>query len=322
MKQFFVALIISVSIFAQEAQPDDNTQKKKSEREQILTQIFSQLDTPTFDQAIIKARKAGIPEQTVLEARFLHLIDQDDHSALAKLSPELLAFRDKFNLELSEVFGVKEDWLSVIEYTQALAALEKGNTEAFKKHMTEAFWLNPRHAQIYAPHIERLRLDQAMAKLTISPDLSLQPQQGGVATTFGTLSKGKKATILHFWSPMSQESEMNMPDFILTSQECATNNIEVVSVLIGSSKEIIADAEVTRQKNTAKAKCHWIADTGKTSLTTMMRIADIPTMVIISPKGKILFNGHPSESNFWVTIQKIAPKFKRPNTPEHEHADE
>ena len=40
-------------------------------------------------------------------------------------------------------------------------------------------------------------------------------------------------------------------------------------------------------------------------------------MVIISPNGKILFNGNPSNNYFWDTLKKVAPAFKRPNSSEH-----
>ena len=321
MKQIFIAWFFAAMAFAQDTPPSTDSQKE-TQRVELLTQIFSQLDTPTFKQAIEKSRKAGIPEQVLLEARFLHWIDQDDSSALAKLAPELLAFRDRFNLELSEVFGVKEDWLSVIEYTQALSALEKGDNDSFKKHIKEAFWLNPRHAQIYAPHIERLRLLQAMAKTTISPELKIQPQQGGQELTFASLVNEKKALVLHFWSPMSQEVAINMPDFVLTSNACQANGIAVASILIGKTPEVLKDAETVRKKHQENAKCTWLSDTEGHSLTSMLRITDIPTMVIISPKGKILFNGHPSESDFWNKIQQIAPNFKRPNNSKHSHSHE
>lgn len=319
MRSFIILLLCSSLTLAQDATPPAAPTQNETVRKELLTQIFSQLEKPAFETALKKARAAGIPEQTLLEARFLHFIDHDDQVSLAKLAPEFIVFRDKFDLNLSEVFGVKEDWLSVIHYTQALAALEKKDTHGFKKHITEAFWLNPRHAQIYAPHIERLRLKQAMANITISGDLALQTQENGKITSLNAINKGKQATILHFWSPISQEVAVNMPDFLLTSSECAANDISVISVLVGPSPESIKDAELMRAKHQASAKCAWVIDNQKTNLTNTLRITDIPTMVILSKEGKVLFNGHPSEPTFWETIQKIAPKFKRPNTPEHKH---
>ncbi len=319
MKFFLISLLCLSLAIAQELPAPANPKETQTARKELLNEIFSQLTPPAFEKAIQKARTAAIPEQVLLEARFLHLIDQNDQSNLAKLAPQLIAFRDKFDLSISEVFGVKEDWLSVIHYTQALAALEKEDAQEFKKHITEAFWLNPRHAQIYAPHIEQLRLKQAMANITIPGDLHLQPQKGGAPITLQEIQKGKAATVLHFWSPISQEVSVNMPDFILTSRTCAAHGIGVISVLIDDSPEALKDAEIVRQKNHSTAQCHWIKDTPQSALTNTLRIANIPTMVILSTEGKVLFNGHPSEPAFWQTIEKIAPQFKRPNKPEQEH---
>jgi len=318
MKHILLSILLGSLCFAQE-KPKATAEKSKQE---LLGTLFSSLTAPEFDKVIAEARKAGINPQVILEAKFLHLVDQGDNTALAKFSAEITQWRDKFDPEVSEVFGVKEDWLSVIHYTQALAALEKNNDVDFKKHITEAFWLSPRHAQIYAPPIERLRLKKAMAMVTLKPELTLQPQQGGAAVTLGSLMKGKKATVLHFWSPMSQEVQVNMPDFALTSSECHKHGIGVISVLIGNTPDTQKDAEEVKKETQASAKCTWVIDSNKNALTTQLRVVDIPTMVIVSPEGKILFNGHPSEEKFWQEIKQIAPEFKRPNNTEHKHADD
>ena len=314
MKHFLLAMLCASFAFAQEAQPPTTaTDDKEVVRKDLLATIFSEIDTPAFNLAIEQSRKAGIPEQTLLEARFLHFIDQGDNLALAELAPELEAYSEKFDLNLSEIFGVKEDWLSIVQYSQALAALVKKDEAGFKKHITEAFWLNPRHAQIYTPHIEKLRLENAMAGITISPDIKLNLQAGGDITDLKALSKDKKAVIFHFWSPLSQEVADNMPDFALTSQACATHDIAVISLLVGNTPETLQDAEAIRIQHQDKAQCTWATDDIHSILTKQLRIANIPTMVILSTEGKVLFNGHPSEDKFWKTIKGIAPEFKRPN---------
>jgi len=76
-----------------------------------------------------------------------------------------------------------------------------------------------------------------------------------------------------------------------------------------------------RKKEALSAKCAWLIDSQKNSLATLFRITNIPTMVIISPSGKVLFNGHPSDENFWHTLTKIDPKIKRPQKQPHQHSD-
>lgn len=280
------------------------------------------MGTDDFPAALEVAQKADIHPQVILEARFLHLVDLRDNAGLAAMAPELVEKRDAFDPDTSEIFSVKEDWLAVVRYTQALAALEKGDKASFKSHITEAFWLSPRQAQAFAPHINRLRLDEAMQKVTIDPARSLKSQDGGKPVTLGELMKGHKATVFHLWSPMSQEVQMNLPDFVLTTQSCKDQNIAVISVLVGQYPTIMEDAETLRKDDADKAWCTWLVDSNKNSLATLFRVTDIPTMVIVSAEGKILFNGSPSDKKFWETIQKVAPEFKRPNNKnELPHAD-
>ncbi len=318
MKHIFIPLLLSASIFAQdlfpvEAAADTSVDPVASPKEAALEKIFASMGAAEFPAAVEEAKKSGIHEQVILEARFLHYVDLRDDTALAALAPEFVKRRNTFDPDNSEVFSIKEDWLAVVHYTQSLEALQKGDQAEFKTHITEAFWLSPRQAQAFAPHINRLRQDQAMAAITLDPNRPLQPQDGGPGTTLGQLMKEKKATVLHFWSPMSQEVQLNLPDFIQTTKSCNEQNIAVISVLVGEYPTIKEDAELIRKEDAGEALCTWISDSNKGSLSNTLRIADIPTMVIVSPEGKILFNGHPSDKKFWSEIKMVAPEFKRPN---------
>ncbi len=296
--------------------PPAPTKTPADPKQAAMEQLFSTMGTDDFPKALTEAQKTGLHPQVLIEARFLHLIDKRDTLGLAAMAPELLDRRDTFDPDNSEVFSLKEDWLAIIEYTQALAALEKGDKASFKKHITEAFWLSPRQGQAFAPHIDKLRLDEAMHAITLDPTRVMQPQQSGEKpTTLGELTAGHKATLLHFWSPMSQEVQINLPDFIRTTQTCADQNIAVLSILVGQYPGVLNDAETIRTEDAAKAKCVWLTDSNKNSLASLLRITSLPTVVLVSADGKILFNGHPSDATFWQTLQQIAPGFKRPNTP-------
>ncbi len=312
MKHILFSLLLASFAAAQQPSQED---KPASPKEAAMEKIFSSMGAADFPAALKEAQSAGIHPQVLLEARFLHLVDLRDETALAALAPELLKQADSFDADTSEVFSVKEDWLAIVHYTQALAALQKGDKAGFKNHITEAFWLSPRQGQAFAPHIDRLRLDEAMAAVTLDPQRPVSMQGGAQASTLGQLMKGKKATLIHFWSPMSQEVQLNLADFILTTMSCQDQNIAVISVLVGQYPGILEDAESIRKEDADKAQCAWVVDSNKNSLANLLRITDLPTMVIVSPEGKILFNGHPSDNNFWGTMLKIAPQFKRPNNP-------
>ncbi|NWK54045.1 hypothetical protein HW115_00355 [Verrucomicrobiaceae bacterium N1E253] len=318
-------LTLLLSITLSQAQTSTSNEEPASDPKQAaIEKLFSAMTPDELPSALETARKAGVNQQVILEGHFLHLVDHDNFKAMAALVPELLKQKDQFNPDNSEIFAVKEDWLAIIHYAQALAALEQKDKASFKKHITEAFWLSPRQGQAFTPHINRLRMKEAMAKITLKPELELQPQDGSKAITLGQLMKDKQGAVLHFWSPMSQEVHQYMDEFIHTSQQCTNNKLAVISVLVGYNDFVLKDAEIVRKEDAKNAGCSWIKDPKQGSLTNLLRITDIPTMVVISSEGKILYNGHPSKSEFWDNLQTIAPKIERPaktnnNLPGHTH---
>lgn len=296
----------------------EDTTQPEDPRTLAMEELFSTMGQAEFPAALKQARDANIHPQVLLEARFLHLVDIGDNAGLASMAPELASNSNLFDPDNSEIFSIKEDWLAIVHYTRALAALQQGDKAGFKKQITEAFWLSPRQGQAFAPHIDQLRLDEAMKTITLDPQKTLSYQENGKPAKLGDLINGYQATILHFWSPMSQEVQLNLPDFILTTQSCKQHNIIVLSILADQYPDILKDAETMRNEDAAKAQCTWLVDSNSKPLTGLLRIRDIPTMVIVSADGKILFNGHPSNIKFWQTIQEIAPDFKRPNNIEGE----
>ncbi|MEX1114552.1 MAG: hypothetical protein WEB53_04840 [Akkermansiaceae bacterium] len=97
------------------AQPDQK-QPAPVSRETALDNLLSERDSDkALEAAIIDARKTGISQQAILEARFLYHVDRREDKAIAAMLPEFLKQRDLFKLEDSEIFGIKEDWLAVVE---------------------------------------------------------------------------------------------------------------------------------------------------------------------------------------------------------------
>lgn len=282
-------------------------------REDALDNLLSERESmAAFDAAIAAARKAGVTEQAILEARFLYHVDRREDQVIASMLPEFLRQRDVFKLEDSAIFGMKEDWLAVVEYVQAIASLEKGDKDAFKQHITEAFWLGPRQAAAFAPHIERLRLKEAMSKVKIDFASALAPLDGGAPITLEELVTGKKALLIHFWSPLSRECEASLPDFARTAAVLSSNGVAVVSLVPPGAPEFIEQARTMTRSYAAKPCGAWLVDSAENSLSRDLRIQNIPNMVIVSTAGKVLFNGDPTDELFWETLKQIDAGITRP----------
>jgi thiol-disulfide isomerase/thioredoxin len=306
------ALALAVLLVAPCAAQQDPETEAADPLQPVLERMFSERESPEqFEKAIRAARALGASDQAVLEARFLWHVDRREDAALAAMLPEFLERRNTFELGDSEIFAVREDWLAVVEYVQAIAALEKDDRAAFKRHITEAFWLSPRQGAAFAPHIERLRLDDAMRKVKVDFSLPLRTLEGA-ATTLGKLAGDDKAVVLHFFSPWSRECEASMPDLLATAEELAKHGIRVVNVIVEAEPEALEEARGLLRDQAAVARQAWVADNRERPLSRTLRVQNVPVMALVTPGGRVAFNGHPAEDALWQALERIAPEIRRP----------
>ena len=289
------------------------TQELPNDREKILEALLNAPDRTSLDQAIKAGKAAGLPDQLFLEARFVFLVNEDDRVALATLSSELEAHLPKFSPDDTMLFAVKEDFASIVQYTKALAALQNNDTTLFKKHITEAFWLAPSHATQFAPLIDDMRINEAMKKITLDLNLEFEDQRvKGESKSLKAIAGGSPAFLIHFWSPWASQAMAIMDEFQIISGSLIKNNIPVASILLSSTTEArrAGDDLVARKKqgNTA----HWLVDTEKFSLGSLMRVSSFPTVVLVSNKGEILFNGDPANRRLWEILTAINPEITEP----------
>lgn len=283
-------------------------------KEQSLEKIFTLREPKAFHSAMEEAKAAGVHKQALLEANFLFLVDTGTPAQIAALAEDMKAQREHFSLEDSQIFSIEEDWLAVVHYTQALAALEQSDRTAFKAHITEAFWLSPRQGSAFAPHIEQLHLDDAMTQVKLPPEQPFIFHTEEGSTTFSELIKDKKALLIHFWSPWSRESDETFDDFLKTAQECQKHGIEVIALLADPNPEVMKDAKDFLASRKGDTGFTWIIDNTKQPLTRIMRLQQFPNFVLLSPEGHVLFNGAPTDPQLWLELTDIAPSFERPNS--------
>lgn len=309
-------LLGASSLFAQIEQPQESPLDPK---EDAVEQLLSERESPeALDKAIAAARKADVPEQAILEARFLFHVDRAEDAEISALLPEFLALKDGFKLVDSEIFGSVDDWLAVIEYVQALSALEKGDKNGFKRHITEAFWLSPKQGAAFAPHIDRIRLMDAMKAVRIDFEKAYIDTLTEKEVTLSAIMGKKKGLLLHFWSPWSRECESTLADFFITAEHLIGKDVAVASILPETSAKVITDAKAMLASTGKKIPGAWIVDTEKNPVSARLRVQSVPVVVLISPDGSVLFNGHPTDEEFWTALGKIDPAIERPEMREED----
>lgn len=310
MKSLALSLLLLGSATAQQAEPEPYAHI--TPLQEALERLLSERESPqALDAAIVAAGKLGATNQAILEARFIFHVDRREDAELAAMLPDFLKQKEKFRLSESQIFALEDDWLAVIEYVKAIAALQKDDRAGFKKHITEAFWLSPKQGAAFAPHIDRLRLEEAMRKIKIDFSLPLLDLAGN-KTSLGTFAKDKKAVLLHFFSPWSRECETSIPDFAAVASELAAHDIAVITILGEDGPEVIADTHELLKALPKPAPGAWLSDHPDTPLNKLLRIQSVPAMVLLAPDGKVLFNGHPTNQTLWEKLVIVAPGISRP----------
>ena len=277
-----------------------------------LDELFSERgDLPAFEAALAKARAAGASPQALLEARFLYHVDRHEDARIAALLPEFIEREKSFKVEDSEIFAVAEDWLAVVEYVRAIDALQRDDRDAFKHHITEAFWLSPRQGAAFAPHIERLRLAETLAKVRVAPTRTFTGIDGRSVPVLPV--DGQPAAVLfHFWSPFSRECEATLDDFATTAAALGKSGVRVITLVVDGAPSLGETRELLQQGGFAEPPGHWAVDPAEPPLSRQLRVQSVPTFVVLGIDGKALAHGHPSEDSVWRALEKINPAIERP----------
>lgn len=286
-------------------------------KQDAIEQMLSERESPEgLDKAVTAARKLGVSEQAILEARFLFHVDRAEDAEIAALLPEFEKRKADFKLDDSEIFAAEDDWLAVTEYVRAIASLKQGDSAGFKTHITEAFWLSPKQGAAFAPHIERMRMMDAMEAVRVDFDKKYQDVLGDRTVSLGEVLGEKKGILLHFWSPWSRECEATLVDFFLTAEHIIPKGVAVVSILPETSVKVSSDAKAMLQATGKTIPGEWIVDSKKAPVSHNLKVQSVPTVVLLSAEGRVLYNGHPAEENFWKSLQSLAPEIERPETRE------
>lgn len=265
-------------------------------REAALDALFS--IPPTAEElkaAIAEAQKQGIPEQAITEAKFLYHVEHKDEQGIIDLLPVWQQLEKSFSLDQSEIFSTREDFLAVIEFSRALQALKAKDRANFKKYITEALWLSPAQASAFTPYIEKMRLDEHIEKTQIDLSGKLSEINDGEPAELKTILGDKKALLLHFWSPWSPDCETTQVSLGELSPFLVEKNIALASILIDGRTEILAEAREFLKGQDKPLTGPQLIDRVKNSLASQLRVTDMPTVILLSPDGKILFHGR-SES--------------------------
>lgn len=264
-----------------------------------------------FDKLVEQARKDGLSEQLILEARFAGAADKSDLGALANLAEEFEKFAN-YNAEDSQIFPRLCDWQAAGKFARAVSSHMQGNNDAFKQQVLEAYWLSPRQGTAFAHIIEKIKRKQSMQNINIAQDACLMDEKN---QSFVILDKAqnKNALVLLFWSPESINAELIPEEYKLLEQKLAKNNFAVINIINQNAQFKSPDAVEFRQQ-VGQTQSIWAYDDNNDAIVKQLQIESVPAFVIVDNNGKILFNGELDDIEFEQILEQIVAAKNKPKT--------
>jgi thiol-disulfide isomerase/thioredoxin len=269
--------------------------------EELAKKLFSAQGTrEDFTKLTDEEKKSGASAQLLAEAKLMWGLRQKDTEFLMQIMPELEAAAKDFKKEESAGFRSVEEFRALISYFRALDAASHGDEAGLKEHITEAFWQSPEQADLFAQTVTFFRTQAKMAKITVDMKTPLTTSKSE-STTLDTVRGKNKAVLLDFWASWCRPCMELMPELRKKAVYLAEYGIAVAGINTESDQRI---AEKVREEKGMDGVT-WLVEPNGKPFSELLQISSIPRMILLSPEGRVLFNGHPQDPALWIALKKV-----------------
>lgn len=273
----------------------------------MLEELFGDHENLASIRSAIKvATEQKLAQQALDEALFLYHIRSETESELDKYIDRFEKGIASYKPEEGVITQTADEWRALVSFCRAMGAANKSDLTEFKKHITEAFWLSPGNAEIFARPIQKMRDREAMEKIVVDFETGLLDTEGKRATLAAHI-KDRKALLIDFWASWCEPCMQLMPELQTKADLLARHGIAVVA--LNTEADPTTAAAVQKSAN---MKLPWLVEPDTEPLSQLFNIDSIPRMVLVSPQGKVLYNGHPSDPKLWDALKKITPELEVP----------
>ena len=87
---------------------------------------------------------------------------------------------------------------------------------------------------------------------------------------------------------------------------------ELTVQILDDSGKALADTRAMLAPLGAKPPGTWLVDRPRDPLSTMLRVQNVPVLILFNADGKVLFNGTAASDGLWTALRGIQPSVVRP----------
>ena len=262
-------------------------------------------DDPAFYRAYLAAKQAGAPLELLFEARLSNALSDCDEARVAKLLPEGEYFLPKVDLSQSHLFGTGPQAEAMLFGLRAVAAREKNDKAGFNSNLQKAYYTFPGMSPTLMAWSKEF-YDGVPLKGPPPPILPMNlPIQvsDGSTTTLAAQVKGKKAILLDFWASWCGPCMANMPEL-----EARGKILPPQGVAVAGMNEEADPSAAAQVKKQLKMTIPWLVEPASQPYSGPLGIDTIPRAVLVTPAGKVLFNGHPLDPGLPLALARVGAK--------------
>jgi thiol-disulfide isomerase/thioredoxin len=130
---------------------------------------------------------------------------------------------------------------------------------------------------------------EKMSKLKVPMDMEIT-RSNGEKTSLAALAKGQKALFIDFWASWCGPCMANMPKLKTMAVDFKKRNVTVIGM---NTEDMATAAQIGKEQSIA---FDWLVEPEDRPFSKMLKIDSIPRAIILSPEGKVLYNGHPADA--------------------------
>ena len=275
----------------------------------MVQKLFAQESSEESMLALAKeAGRAGVPRQQVIEAKLVWGLRHQNTAFLIKILPEVEILAASFDPASAAAMPNAEAVKAFVAYIKALKAGDAKDDAGFKQNILEAIWLNPQQAPVFIQSIAKYQMESKMSAMVVDLKAPLTNSMGEATTLHDELGGGK-ALLLDFWASWCGPCMQLMPALKKKAAALSTHGIVVAAM---NKDDEHAEATAERIRLEQRAILPWLVEPAERPYSKALEITTIPRMILLSPEGKVLFNGHPEDPALWVALKKIDPAIEPP----------